>query len=296
MVIVRRVAVVLLYAATLLTVASHSAQAKPKHRSPTAAPEIRRYPGVDSEQLRLALDAFEDVDYVRSVELLEKMREEGTLTKTERVILYRTLALAHIALGETEQARRDFENLLRADPDYDLDRTFSPKVRSTFDVARASLAIAGGGTTSLPVLNAKRSTDAPRVGQPIVFRLLAPTGSLRVELHYRTQGATEFSTLGVSPGKDGEVELVVPGLSVAQPALEYFVKAIGNNANVTAADGSRLAPLSIAIRGEKPVKQRRTWIWGAAAAGIVVVGGVVAGVAVAMTRPSESAHLTLVLH
>ncbi len=296
MVLTRRLAVVLC-TASLLTMAGPTAQAKPKrpaHVRP--APEVRRYPGVDSELLRQALDAFEEVDYVRSVQLLDKAHEEGTLTKAEKIILHRTLALAHIALGETEQARRDFESLLRVDPDFDLDRTFSPKVRTAFDEARASLALSGGGTTSLPVLNTKRSTDAPRVGQPLVFRLLAPAGTTRVELHYRTQGTTAFSTLGVTPGKDGEVELVVPGISVAEPRLEYYVKAIGAGAQISAADGSSLAPMTIDVRAERRAKKSRAWVWGVVVAAVVVAGGVAAGVAVAMTRPSDTGQVTFVPH
>ncbi len=291
----RALGMLLLCAAPLLcftTLSPAPAHAKPKRPAPVAAPEPKRYPGVESEILRKALDAFEEVDYVRSIELLEKAQQEGTLTKTERLILFRTQALAHIALGEPEQARRDFENLLRVDPDYELDRTFSPKVRSTFDEARASLSVAGGAT-SLPLLNSKRSSDAPRAGQPVVIRVLAPSGTTRVELYYRKQGTTEFSTAGVKPDQNGEAELVIPGMSVIQPGLDYYVKALGANQEISAADGSSLAPLSIAVRAEKVVKKSRAWVWGAVAAGIVVVGGVAAGVAVAMTRPGDTAHLTI---
>lgn len=273
------------------------AYAKPPSKKPTAAPaEPKRYTGVENEDLRLALVAFDETDYLRAMELLEKAKAQPTLTKTEKVILFRTFALTHVALGESDQARRDFENLLREDPTYELDKTFAANVRDIFDAAHASLALTGGGTTSLPVLSSKRSADAPRVGQAVTFTVLAPSGTAKVELQFRKRGEKEFSSTNVTPGQGGEAELTLPGLNVVRPAVEYVLRAVRADGEVIAADGSAATPMLLDVRAAKGKGGPKPWVWGAVAAGLVVVGGVAAGVAVALTRQPDTAQLSIIAH
>lgn len=279
--------------ACALALTSFAVAGKPKKPGATAP---NKYPGVENEEVRQGLEAFDDVDYIRCVEVLQRSLQLSTLTTSEKVAAHRTLALAHVALGEPEQARRDFENLLRVEPEHDLDKSFAPNVRAMFDEARANLSLSDGGKTSLPVLNSKRSSDTTVAGEPIGIRLLAPTGTKRVELMYKPRGETGYSTIEKSPGEGGQVELMIPGLAVAPPAIDYVVKAYGATGDVTAADGSVTAPLSIEVRALKKVKKTKPWVWGAIAAGLVVVGGVAAGVAVALTRPSDNATLSIIPH
>ena len=83
---------------------------------------------IESDLVKQGIAAYNDLEYPRAVELLKKALQE-TLTRDEKIVTFQTLAFAHVALGKNEEAVRDFENLLRIDGSFELDRTISPRVR-----------------------------------------------------------------------------------------------------------------------------------------------------------------------
>src|SRR6184192_1964848 len=94
---------------------------------------------IESELVKQGIAAYNDLEYLRAVDLLHKALQE-TLTRDEKIVTFQTLAFAHVALGKHDDAVADFENLLRIDGGFELDRTISPRVRSVFEEARGHVA------------------------------------------------------------------------------------------------------------------------------------------------------------
>jgi hypothetical protein len=94
---------------------------------------------IESEQVKAALAAYDALDFHRTIELLEGAQGE-TLTREERRAALRVLATCHVALGNDDAAVAAFRELVRLEPEIELDHSVSPRVRAALDRARASLA------------------------------------------------------------------------------------------------------------------------------------------------------------
>src|SRR5579859_5301298 len=90
--------------------------APPAQPAAAAVPAPAVEPGqrVDSEVIKQALAAYDDLDYGKCIELLQQALNE-TLTRDEKVITWRTMALCHVGLDKPDAAKFDFEHLLRID-------------------------------------------------------------------------------------------------------------------------------------------------------------------------------------
>src|SRR4051812_21980263 len=91
---------------------------------------------VDSPLVKNGLTAYGDLDYAKAVQLLEQARGES-LTREEKLVTYRTLGMAYVALGKIDEGKKHFKRLLRIDPNSSLDRSVAPKVRAIFEEAKA---------------------------------------------------------------------------------------------------------------------------------------------------------------
>jgi hypothetical protein len=92
----------------------------------------------DRASLDAGLKAFEALDYERAVALLNQAFSES-LGREDKLSVLRTLAFAHVALNQEEQARAEFRLLLRIDPAATLDETISPRTRLVFEEARGDV-------------------------------------------------------------------------------------------------------------------------------------------------------------
>src|SRR4051812_44777806 len=104
-----------------------------------AAPAVEPGQRVDSDAIKQALAAYEELDYAKCVDQLQKALGE-TLTRDEKIVTYRTLAFCHVGLDKPDAAKFDFEHLLRIDEAYELDRRISPRIRAPFEEAKAAIA------------------------------------------------------------------------------------------------------------------------------------------------------------
>ena len=91
---------------------------------------------VDSALVKQGVAAYAALDYARAIALLEQARSES-LTREEKILTYRTLGMAYVAVGQPGPAKIDFQHLLRVDPSAELDRSVAPKVRAVFEEAKA---------------------------------------------------------------------------------------------------------------------------------------------------------------
>src|SRR6266540_2790944 len=87
---------------------------------------------VESPEVLAGVAAYRELDYDRAIEILQKAVRQ-TLTREEKTVAYRTLALAYVAADKREPAIRAFVNVLRIDESFELDRTSSPRERAAFE-------------------------------------------------------------------------------------------------------------------------------------------------------------------
>ncbi len=248
---------------------------------------------IESDLVKQGVAAYDNLDYQKAIELLNKALAE-TLTREEKVATYRTLAFSHVALGETEAARGDFENLLRADPSTQLDRRVSPRVRAVFEEARAALATRTTRTEEkkLPELTPEFRPPKPRGGEPVVVSAYYPGGvAVTLQVFYRTRGQATFNKIA-GEGALGRFEVTIPGLAVEAPAIEYYAVALDDNGAAVAGAGSLAQPLALDV-GERPRPVYKSGVlWGIL--GGVAVAGAVAGVLAFFLTRNAPAQITVI--
>jgi hypothetical protein len=234
---------------------------------------------IESELVRAAMAAYDSLDHAKAIELCGKALEE-TLTKEERIATYKTLAFAHVALGQLEAARADFVNLLRVDPSFTLDRSISPMARAELENAKSQVATTSGGqdARTLPAVTPVVRPPKPKEGQQLTVQVSYPGGvAEKMRLFYRVRGQAAYSRVQVL-GQDGSFVATVPGLDVRGPGLEFHLVLLDEWSGAVAGGGSLAKPLTIDVQGRpKPIYKRPVFwgvLGGAAVVGAVVVGAV----------------------
>jgi hypothetical protein len=243
---------------------------------------------IDSDLVKQGIAAYNDLEYPRAIELLEKALQE-TLTRDEKIVTFQTLAFAHVALDKTDEAILDFEALLRIDDAFELDRTISPRVRAVFEQARARVAtghgVAGEASASLPTVTPTVTPLQPKEGQAIELAGAYPGGVARkVELFYRTRGHEVFAKLTAPTDPAGRFAVTVPGMQVQAPALEYYLVVLDDSGASVALAGTLGQPLAADVKGLKKPVYAKGWFWGVLG-GVALVG---AGVATAVALSTRS--------
>ena len=246
---------------------------------------------IESELVRQGIAAYNELEYPRAVDLLHKALQE-TLTRDEKIVTFQTLAFAHVALGKHDDAVKDFENLLRIDGRFELDRTISPRVRSVFEEARGRVATqgptVGAGGHELSALQPMVTPARIKEGEAVTIAAAYPGGvASSVELFYRTRGRDVFAKLKSPVDVVGSFSVTVPGMHVESPALEYYLVVHDENGASVALAGTLGQPLAVDVAGRKRPVYTKGWFWGVIG-GVAVVGAGVATAVVLTTRSRVS--------
>jgi hypothetical protein len=247
---------------------------------------------IESPLVRDGVKAYAALDYARAITLLEQARNES-LTREEKIVTYRTLGMAYVAVGQPGPAKADFQHLLRVDPSAALDRSVAPKVRAVFEEAKAEAATSAHALTpALPALSPTIEPAAPHEGRPLTVHVAYPGGVARkMTLYFRKPGDAQFSRATVDASPSGTFEATVPGLAVQPPAVEYHAVLLDDGGASVAAAGSLGQPLSVAVaRAKKPV-YARGWFWGVIG-GVAAAGAIATGLALGLPR-NNSAPVTV---
>jgi len=242
---------------------------------------------VDSALVKQGVAAYAALDYARAISLLEQARGES-LTRDEKVLTYRTLGMAYVAVGQPGPAKVDFEHLLRVDPSAELDRSVAPKVRAVFEEAKAQAATSAHALApALPALAPKLTPAAPHEGRSVDVHVIYPGGVARkMTVYFRKTGDATFSRTTVD-GHASDFDATIPGLAVQPPGLELHVVLLDDAGASVAAGGSLGAPLSVTVtRAKKPV-YKRGWFWGVIG-GVAAAGAIATGLALGLPRGSSA--------
>ncbi|MFH0901263.1 MAG: tetratricopeptide repeat protein, partial [Pseudomonadota bacterium] len=170
---------------------------------------------------------YNDLEYDQSAKALAKALERRNLSKQERSIGYRHLALSCIALGRDEDAKAAFRRLLEADPKYHLPHTESAKALALFDEVRQSI----------PEIMAERSVELtqtasplrPVAGTPIAISIVLVDEQQRHEqvvVYHRQRGAKSYSSVKALRVGVGRYNATIPGTFVTVAGIEYYVVAL----------------------------------------------------------------------
>lgn len=89
-----------------------------------------------SDPLAAAEQAYRDVDFEAQEAQVRRALEAGNNDRTRLTQLYRLLGIAQAARGDQAAARESFLRLLALDPEVELERALSPRVRSPYLEAR----------------------------------------------------------------------------------------------------------------------------------------------------------------
>ncbi len=253
---------------------------------------LRAHAEVDSVLVKQGVAAYASLDYARAITLLEQARGES-LTREEKILTYRTLGMAYVALGRPGPAKIDFQHLLRVDPTVELDRSVAPKVRAVFEEAKAEAATSARGmTAALPTAAPTLEPAAPRQGLPVTVHVTYPGGVARkMTVYFRKSGEAQFSRSTVAAEPSGSFAATVPGLAVRAPVLEYHVVLLDDAGASVAAAGSLGQPLSIAVAPARKPVYARGWFWGVIG-GVAAAGAIATGLAFGLPR-SNSAPITV---
>lgn len=85
--------------------------------------------------LQEASALVEALDYSAALLVLKKTLKEKALPFPAQIKAHRLLATVHGARGETEQCQRAFFEVLRLDPNFELETNISPKISGAFEAA-----------------------------------------------------------------------------------------------------------------------------------------------------------------
>jgi hypothetical protein len=243
---------------------------------------------VESALVKEGLAAYAELDYARAVALLERASGES-LTREEKIVAYRTMGMAQVALDHSDLAKGYFQHLLRLDPSATLDRSVAPKVRAVFEQAKSEAATSALALSpALPLLSATLAPSVLQEGQPATVRVRYPGGvARRMTLFFRPSGQTPFARISVEGAADGRFSATVPGAAVRPPALEYHAVLVDDVGAAIAVLGSLGQPRSAAVTARRKPIYARGWFWGVLG-GVAAAGAVAAGLAVGLPHANTT--------
>jgi hypothetical protein len=273
-------------------------------RSP--AKPVPPHPANDEESffadpLKEGLTAYDELDYPRCVSKLRAALAES-LTRAEKISVYKTLGFCHAALDQPKDAKLDFMNVLRLDESFELDRRVSPRIRAPFEEAKAAIAtgqdaaIAAPPEPAYPVPSVlpELSPPQPKEGQALTVFVHSPNAE-KAQIFYRTRGQSVFSR-ALASGKEGRFAVTVPGLHVQPPAVEFYLVLIDETGAAVARAGALAQPLAVDVQAQKRPVYTRGWFWGVI--GGIAAAGAVVGLAVGLTAsrgPSATSSATVTI-
>jgi len=222
-------------------------------------------------------------EYERVIQLLGPVAQSPMATISEKVKAYELLGLSYLILGDELRARAAFENLLGLDQGHQLDDpSGSPKLRQFYDSVRESFVpgYSARGTATLEHAAPRRAIAGRRIelaasvvsGQELVGSVI---------LRWRRAGLLTYSTERMQGAQQLLARFILPEDSSAY-RLEYYIEARSAAGHAVGRVGSPEEPLQIKVAGitgtaatGKPI-YKRWWFW--TAVGVVVLGGVTAGI------------------
>lgn len=230
-------------------------------------------------------EQFDELRFEEALQTLSAALVRSGNTPQQYATIYRLLALTYLALGRQEEAAGAYRSMLPLDPEFQPDESVSPRMREFLAGVRQQWEADGRPGTGPPppvTIQHRSPAEAERETEvPLEAQVEDPAGRMaRLVLAYRQGTNAVFTRVDTEP--DGaDYRAIIPSTAVAPPLVEYYFEALDDQNLPIAARGDVAAPLRIAVPepGEGINVAEEWWFW--TLIGVVVVGGVVAGILIA---------------
>jgi hypothetical protein len=244
--------------------------------------EARAHPLLDQ-----AIASYEEADFQAALRTFDAAARNADLSVEELLHLFEMRALVYHALGNRGAMQDDLRRLAAVRPSYRLSRLAPPPVRQAFD----QMLEANGGSLGVELVIEEQTFD----GAPFIVARVAQV----------PKGLVDHVGLQCRVGEDGKTTARTAQGSLVRLELPKSGEHSGCEATAHTRQGSVLfnarlegiaaktapnvfqMPEYQAQSDEPTVTKKKRWPWFVAAAGLVVVGGVTAGV-VLSKRSQES--------
>jgi hypothetical protein len=227
---------------------------------------------------------FDDQQYEESIQTLSAALLRPNNTKSQKVEVYRLLALNYITLNRKDEAESAVRGLLALQPEYALPASESPRFRDFFaDVRKRWDAEGRPGlvkeTEALPAPVTMQHVSPSQVDRhtqvDLTAKLVDPEHRVNsIHLFYRAGSKGKFDE--VEADKTGEdVKAQIPPESVKPPIVEYYFTGFDKGGLPIVSRGDADAPFRIAVPGAVA-----GWVLPLAIGGgvLLAAGGIIAGV------------------
>ena len=271
----------------LATPAFAQAQAQAAQQGPMIGPLKAQSakagkPGQPVDLIQKGQAQFDEQQYEESIQTLSAALLRPSNTQTQKVEIYRLLALNYITLGRKDEAENAVRGLLVQQPDYEIPAKESPRFRDFFAQARAKWeaegrpGIAKEEPTQKPVVLKHGSPTQvdPGTNVELRARLDDPDGRVgSVKLYYRSGTKGDF-TEAMAQVEASSVHATIPGESIKPPVVDYYFEVLDGSGSVIASRGDASSPLRIAV----PESSGKGWVLPVAIGGSVLGAAAIVGV------------------
>jgi tetratricopeptide (TPR) repeat protein len=225
---------------------------------------------------------FEEQQYEESIQTLSAALLRPSNSQTQKVEIYRLLALNYITLGRKDEAENAVRGLLVQQPDYEIPAKESPRFRDFFAASRTKWeaegrpGIAKEEPTQKPVILKHGSPTQVDPGSNVDLRarLDDPDGRVgSVKLYYRSGSKGDF-TEAMAQVEASSVHATIPGASIKPPVVDYYFEVLDGSGSVIASRGDASSPLRIAV----PEGGGKGWVLPVAIGGSVLGAAAIVGV------------------
>ncbi len=239
---------------------------------------------------------YADLEYAKANLLAAKVSGGTGLTHDQLTRALRVLALTDAALGQVDQAREEFIELLTYAPDFQVDPNLGPRVTAPFLEAR-------GFWRARPEKPGMEVAATVHANGPGTLRVVTrdPTHIVKTgTVGFRWGSSAPYTTLPLTVTGTGDGSILdVPPRPADAARLDYYAQAFDDRGNAVMEVGNPTSPKSAlveapaAIGAGKPSGGKSLFasplFW-------TVAGVVVAGAATAtyfLTRPASASGATL---
>jgi len=266
-----------------------------------AAGSALAQPAPKLPELEEASGQIDSGDFEEAVKTLGRALNQPELTDDQLAEAYRLLGLANLYLGNEDKARDAYEKLLQARPDYELPRSAPPKIRTLYarikdDVRKRRVK---------PVTLAFEPPSEVKGGEPLRLPVHIEDLALgaKPKLFFRRAGKEAYSR---NKGSKTGFTATVPAFELPEEAeaypVEYYVEVADAAQRRLAGKGDAFNPSSFRVAAKAQAAEpvavapsspwyKSPWLW--VGVGVVVAGGVAAGVVVATQPQSGTLPITI---
>lgn len=243
-----------------------------------------------------ARQLLEDAEFEPALKIINEALGSPDNSDAMLVQLYELQGTAYLFLSKEDKARASFERLLQADPDHQLPKSTSNKIRTLFEQVRAE-------RKSVKLKHGGIATAKPGERLDVRAQISDLPPGAKTRLYYRRAGTEGYSSTSfAAEGSDYVAKVPAFELPVedSEYALEYYLEVGDSAGRRVAGVGDALTPLRVRVSGkaepampEGPAPAaaqeeswyEKWWVW--TLVGVVVVGAGV-GVGVALTQPGDA--------